>query len=170
MGRVLQQSYFDAYWKYEKLGFGCVRRYWNCCLILLGMAPTKSAKLDATEIPCVKGNWAITSSSSSVQTPFSAPDLQSWGPVNLSNLSLKIVLYLQERIHTGSTSCSSPQKGAGTSSQSLQLPSAQFHTRGSRFQGTSAVERSWATWREQILAISFRPDFILSFLVKKGHL
>lgn len=69
----------------KKLGFGCVRRCWNCCLTLLGMAPTKSAKLDSTEIPCINGNGTITSSSPSVHTPFPATDLQSWGPVNLSS-------------------------------------------------------------------------------------
>lgn len=145
----------------KKLGFSCVRRYWNCCLILPGMGPTKSAKL---EISCIKENWAITPSAPSVQTPFPVTDLQSWGPVNLSVWKSSCI---SMRWSTrGSTSCS-PQKGAETSPQSLQLPSAQLHTRGSRFQGTSAVERSRATWREQILAISFRPDFILSFLVKK---
>lgn len=69
----------------KNLGFGCVRRYWNCCLILLGMAPTKSAKLDSAEIPCIRGNQAITPSSPSVQTPFPVTDLQSWGPVDLSS-------------------------------------------------------------------------------------
>ena len=139
----------------KNLFFDCVRRYWNRCLVLLGIAMIKSAKLNFTESLVLKKTEQSHPRHLPVQTPLPITYyLQGWGPVYLFSPQSGIVLHLHEMIHTrehvlslaterGRNLFSKPPASFCSAPYTWEsLPNVDCH------QGASAVERRRAPRRE----------------------